>query len=121
MKNILFIVTLVLFTSITYAQNTKLPKTEKKGDLTEVTIYYNNGEIMQHGSYNTAGKLHGQWYSYNEDGTRKCIAFYDYGAKVGTWIYWDKGTKTNVVYDNNKIISIEKVDPNLKSLNNDNN
>jgi len=121
MKNILFIVTLLLSFSITYAQNTKLPKTEKKGDLTEVTIYYNNGEVMQHGSYNAAGKLQGQWNSYNEDGSKKCIAFYDYDVKVGTWIYWDKGFKTNVVYDNNKIIRIEKVDPNLKNLNNDTN
>lgn len=121
MKNLLFTIIFGLFTLIAIGQEKNNIKKITKGGLIEVTIYYDNGEVMQHGSYDTAGKLHGQWNSYNEDGTRKCIAFYDFGAKVGTWIYWDKDSKTNVVYDNNKIISIEKVDPNLKNLKNDNN
>ena len=119
MKKAFFIATLLLFTSITFAQKTNLPKTEKKGTLTEVTLYYDNGEIMQHGFYAKSGKLHGGWESYNDDGTRKCIAFYDNGVKVGMWTYWDKGIKTNVIYNNNKIISIEKVDPDLKNPKND--
>lgn len=118
-KLFLLVFALVLFTTTTNAQKTNLPKTEKKGKLTEVTLYYDNGEIMQHGFYTKSGKLHGGWESYNANGTRKCVAFYDKGVKVGTWIYWNKGLKTNVVYDNNKIIKIEKVDPNVKDLKND--
>ena len=109
MKNIFFIVLLILCTSTIYSQQTQLTKTEDKGDLKEVTIYYENGGIMQHGFYTKSGNLHGGWESYNIDGTRKCVAFYDKGVKVGTWYYWDKGIQTKVVYDNNKIISVEKV------------
>ncbi len=121
MKKTFFIATLLLFTSITFAQKTNLPKTEKKGKLTEVTLYYDNGKMMQHGFYAKSGKLHGGWESYNNDGTRKCVAFYNNGVKVGTWTYWDKGIKTNVVYNNNKIISIKKIDPDLKNYKNNHN
>ena len=113
MKNIILIIGLLLLSTTVFSQKTKAPKTEIKGDLTEITLYYDNGEIMQHGFYSKTGKLHGGWESYNNDGTRKCIAFYDNGVKVGAWTYWDKNTKTNVVYENNKIISIEKENPNL--------
>jgi antitoxin component YwqK of YwqJK toxin-antitoxin module len=109
MKNIFFIIFLILFTSTIYSQQTQIPKTEEKGDLKEVTIYYDNGGIMQHGFYTKSGKLHGGWESYNSDGTRKCVAFYNKGVKVGAWYYWNKGIQTKVVYDNNKIISVEKV------------
>jgi antitoxin component YwqK of YwqJK toxin-antitoxin module len=109
MKNIFFIILLILCTSKIYSQQTQLPKTEEKGDLKEVTIFYENGEIMQHGFFTKSGKLHGGWESYNSDGTRKCVAFYNEGVKVGTWYYWDKGIQTKVIYDHNKIISVEKV------------
>jgi len=118
MKNIFFIIVLILFTSTIYAQKTHLPKIEQKGDLKEVTVYYDNGEIMQHGFYTESGKLHGGWESYNIDGTRKCVAFYDKGVKVGKWNYWMNGVQTNVVYDNNKIINIEKVDPGSEQVKN---
>lgn len=115
MKNIYVLFVFIFITSVTYSQNTKLPKTEKKGKLTEVTIYYDSGEIMQHGFYSKTGKLHGGWESYFEDGSRKCIAFYDYGVKVGTWTYWNNGEETKVVYDKNKVISVEKVNPETKT------
>lgn len=114
MKKFLFVISLILITTTGYTQNNNKPQTKKKGKLTEITLYYDNGKVMQHGFYSKYGKLHGGWESYNEDGSRKCIAFYDYGVKIGTWIYWNNSTKTNVIYDNNKIISIENVDPNFK-------
>ena len=114
MKKILCLIGFILLSSTSFSQNTNLLKTETKGDLTEVTLYYDNGEIMQHGAYSKIGKLQGEWESYNNDGTRKCIAFYDDGVKVGTWTYWSNGIKTKVTYENNKIISINNVNPNLE-------
>jgi len=118
MKKLLFIFGLLLFTSIIYSQNNKLQKTEIKGDLTEVTLYYENGTIMQHGFYTAEGKLHASWESYNQDGTRKCIATYNYGVKVGIWTYWNENKMTKVTYDNNKIIDIKEVINDKKIENN---
>jgi len=120
MKNIYILFVFIFITSLSFAQNAKPPKTEKKGKLTEVTIFYDSGEIMQHGFYTRSGKLHGGWESYYEDSSLKCIAFYDKDVKVGTWTYFYKNKKTNVVYNNNKIISVIEIELDSKNLNNTN-
>lgn len=109
MKNLLISLIFILFITPIFAQKTITPKKEIKGDLTEVTIYYNNGEIMQKGSYDKDGKLHGLWESFNKNGSKKCLAYYNYNVKTGTWIYWNKNEITEVIYANNKIISIKKL------------
>lgn len=110
MKNLLLVFTLLFFCSFTSAQEIKLPKTETKGDLQEVTLYYQDGSIMQHGFYTKDGKLHASWESYNLDGTPKCYATYNYGVKVGVWTYWNENKITKIEYDNNKIVKIEESD-----------
>lgn len=118
MKKI-FLTLIVLFcTSFIYSQNNKLQKTEIKGDLTEVTFYYEDGVIMQHGFYTADGKLHASWESYNTDGSLKCYATYNYGVKVGIWTYWNENKMTKVTYDNNKIIDIKEVIIEKKAENN---
>ena len=108
MKNLLFTLAFIFFIPALYSQNKNLPKTETKGTLQEVTLYYENGTIMQHGFYTKEGKLHASWESYNEDGSRKCYATYNNGVKVGTWIYWADNKITKIEYDNNKIVKIEE-------------
>lgn len=108
MKNLLVALMFIFFIPTLYSQNTNLPKTEAKGDLQEVTLYYENGAIMQHGFYTKDGKLHASWESYNLDGSRKCYATYNKGVKVGTWIYWTDTKITKIEYDNNKIVKIEE-------------
>lgn len=110
MKNILLVFVFLFFGSVVYSQNTNMPKTETKGDLQEVTLYYENGNIMQHGFYTKDGKLHASWESYNLDGTKKCYATYNYGVKVGVWTYWSDHKITKIEYDNNKIINITELD-----------
>jgi len=106
------IVTLVLLAlaSISYAQNTPLKKINIKGDITEVTLFYENGMVMQHGFYTKEGKLHASWESYNLDGSLKCYATYNNGVKVGVWTYWNENKITKVKYKDNKIINIIEVD-----------
>ena len=65
---------------------------------------------MQHGFYTKEGKLHGAWESYNLDGSKKCDATYNNGAKVGTWTYWNQGKITKIEYDNDKVVKIEEFD-----------
>ncbi len=110
MKKTYIIISFILFSSALFAQTQNNKKIEKVGDLYEVTVYYDNGKVMQHGFLSNNRKLHASWESYYEDGSRKCIATYSNGVKVGTWFYFDKGKKTKVIYDDNKIISVEKLD-----------
>ena len=91
------------------AQEKKNQKIEPVGDLFEVTVYYDNGQIMQHGFLTKENQLHASWESYYENGNRKCIATYDNGVKVGTWFYYYFDKRTKVVYDNNKIIEVEDI------------
>ncbi|WP_372793300.1 nicotinic acid mononucleotide adenyltransferase [Lutibacter sp.] len=118
MKKIFFTLIVLFCTSFMYSQNNKLQKTEVKGDLTEVTFYYENGTIMQHGFYTKEGKLHASWESYNMDGSRKCIATYNYGVKVGVWTYFKDHKITKITYDNNKIIDIKEIINDKKVENN---
>lgn len=88
---------------------TEIIKTVKDiNDLTEVNIYYENGAIMQHGFYTKEGELHNSWESYYIDGSKKCLATYNKGVKVGVWTYWNNGIITKVEYKNNKVISIKE-------------
>ena len=109
MKKLLFLLGLVLFGLHAFAQKKTNQKIEPIGDLFEVTIYYDNGQIMQHGFLTKDNELHASWESYYENGNRKCIATYDHGEKVGTWFYYYYDKRTKVVYDNNKIVSVEEM------------
>ncbi|NLP57697.1 toxin-antitoxin system YwqK family antitoxin [Lutibacter sp. B1] len=110
MKNLLLTFVTLFSTFVVFSQENDIRKIEKKGDLLEVKLYYENGNIMQHGFYTEDGKLHATWESFNLDGSRKCIATYNYGVKVGTWTYWSENKITKIVYDNNNIISIEETE-----------
>lgn len=110
MKKIVLLLICVFFSINIFAQDEKNKKIEKVGDLYEVTIFYNNGNVMQHGFLNKDNKLHASWESYNEDGSRKCVATYNNGVKVGTWFYWNKGKRTMVTYKDNEIIDVVKLD-----------
>lgn len=118
MKNLLLVFTLLFFCTTINAQESNLRKIETKGELQEVTLYYENGAIMQHGFYTKDGKLHASWESYNLDGTPKCYATYNYGVKVGNWTYWNKNKITKIEYDNNKIIKVEETEIPDKPKNN---
>jgi len=110
MKKIIISLIFVITCNISFSQEPKNQKIEPIGDLLEVTIYYDNGAIMQHGFMTTEHELHASWESYYETGNRKCIAIYDHGKKVGIWYYWFMDKKTKVVYENNKIVEVEELE-----------
>jgi len=72
---------------------------------------------MQHGFYTADSKLHASWESYNMDGSRKCVATYNYGIKVGVWTYYKDNKITKLTYDSNKIVNIEEFNANEKVKN----
>ena len=118
MKKFLLTVVILLLATTIYSQEAKIEKTKTEGDLTEVTIYYENGTIMQHGFYTSKSELHGSWESYYLDGRKKCIATYNNGAKIGVWTYWNGDKITKITYKNNKVIKIEEInkDERVKNL-----
>ncbi len=109
MRKIIFSLIFVFCTIFSYSQDRKNQKIEPIGDLFEVTIFYDDGSVMQHGFLTKDNKLHASWESYYPNGNRKCVAFYDNGDKVGTWYYWFMDKKTKVVYDKNKIVKVEEL------------
>lgn len=109
MKKLLIFIGIVLLGLSAEAQTRTNQKIEPIGDLFEVTIFYDSGQIMQHGFLNNANELHASWESYYENGNLKCIATYNNGVKVGTWFYYYYDKKTKVIYDNNKIVKVEEL------------
>ncbi len=118
MKNLVLNIAILLFYISSYSQNTPLPKTETKGNLQEVTIFYENGAIMQQGFYTKEGKLHGSWESYNSDDSKKCFTTYNYELKVGVWTYWSEHKITKIEYGNDKIQKIEEINLHEQDKNN---
>lgn len=110
MKKVLIFLTFIFCIQFINAQSEDTIKMVKSGDLFEVTIYYENGNVMQHGFLNTENKLQGSWTSYYEDGSKKCIATYDNGEKVGIWNYYFENSVKRVTYKKNKIVNVEELD-----------
>ena len=98
MKKIIIVIAVLISCQFLNAQTEDTIKMVKSGELIEVTIKYNNGNIMQHGYLTTDNKLQGTWESFYEDGKKKCDATYDKGIKTGIWYY-------------NEIVNVEELKP----------
>ncbi len=107
MKNIL-ILTMLLFTSISFAQKDRTLELNKETNLIEVVYFHDNGMISQTGSYTTDGQLEGDWLSYDADGKKIASAQYDNGQKVGKWFFWTNDTLKEVDYSDNAISSVSE-------------
>jgi len=105
MKNILALL-LMLAVSLTFAQEKRDLKLNKETNLIEVVYFHDNGTISQTGFYTKAGKLQGEWLSYNKTGKKISSANYDNGKKSGKWFFWNEDKLKEVDYHNNKIASV---------------
>lgn len=108
MKKFSITIALLFFFFLGFSQQKQIKKIKRVGNLEEVTIYYENGKVMQHGFLTKKGKLHASWESYYENGNKKCVATYNKGKKIGTWFYYKDDKKTKVTYKDNKIVKVEK-------------
>jgi len=107
MKKIVLIM-LMLCVGFAYAQKDRTLKLNDDKNLIEVMYYHDNGEISQTGFYTKEGKLHGEWYSYCQEGNKIISAKYDNGQKVGKWFYWSGNVLKEVDYSNNRIAKINE-------------
>ncbi|SDD59459.1 MORN repeat variant [Pricia antarctica] len=107
MKIITVLLALVLTTTFGYSQKEKNLKLNKVTNLIEATYFYENGQVSQMGTFNLAGKLEGNWTSFNETGQKTSVGSYENGLKTGKWLFWDNDkTLREVVFDNNDIASV---------------
>ncbi len=104
-KNILFIAVL-LVTSFGYSQKEKEVKLNKETNLIEVTYFHDSGEISQQGTFDRAGKLHGEWVSFDTKGEKVSLGTYEKGVRTGKWFFWTDGNVKEVEFSNNAIASV---------------
>jgi len=106
MKTISTLLMAFLMSFSLFAQNgDDLVKLEKEGELTKVTMYYDDGSIHQVG-YTKNNKVHGVWKSYDRDGNKIAKAIYENGNKVGKWFFWNDGKLSEVDYSDNRIVKV---------------
>jgi len=106
---IYILIAAILFVSLpVFAQEINNVKYDKKGDLTEATYFYADGNIQQQGTFNEEGKLHGVWTSYDVNGDKLAVGNYENGKKVGKWLFWSNGSLKEVVYTDSRIVSVNQ-------------
>ena len=96
----------VLCVGMSYAQKERELILNEKANLIEVTYFHDNGTISQTGFYTVDGKVHGDWYSYCQEGNKLTSAQYDNGHKVGKWFFWMGDVLKEVDYQKGKIVAI---------------
>ncbi len=104
-KYILFFVAFS-FALATFAQQKKELKHNEETNLIEATYYHENGTISQEGTFDLAGKLHGEWVSFDETGDKISLGHYNKGVKTGNWLFWDNDKVKEVSFNNNVIASV---------------
>ena len=105
-KIVVFLMVFAL--SFAFAQGEKKPVMVKKGNLTEVTYFHDNGVVEQQGTFNALGKLHGTWTSFDADGKKIAVGNYDNGKKVGKWFFWTDDMLREVDFLDSKIINVNE-------------
>lgn len=109
MKTVVNII-LMLFCVTAFSQEQKVEFKKVDNDLIKATYYFadNSSVIEREGFFNKNEKLQGMWVSYDVQGNKIAIAYYNNGKKDGVWSYFKDGKVNLVTYDNNKIINVEE-------------
>ncbi|NHF60417.1 nicotinic acid mononucleotide adenyltransferase [Flavobacteriaceae bacterium TP-CH-4] len=106
MKNTVLLLVFLFATIVGYAQKEKKATLNKDTNLIEVVYYHDNGEVSQEGTFDLAGKLHGEWISYNEAGEKTSLGTYYKGQRTGKWFFWADGNMKEVEFKDNAIASV---------------
>ena len=108
MKKCIVLLALLFVATSSYGQADQNVKIEKKGDLTEATYFYADGNIQQQGTFNSDGKLHGLWTSYDVNGNKLAVGNYEEGVKIGKWFFWTENSLKEVDYLDSKIVQVNE-------------
>ena len=102
------LLTLIFIGTTAFAQCSKQPKLEVKGNVISATYFHDNGAIQQEGTFNKKGKLDGLWTSYNENGDKVSQGTYERGVKTGKWFFWTENSLKEVDYVDYRITAINE-------------
>lgn len=100
----------MLFCITAFSQEQKVDYQKINNELIKATYYFadNSSIVEREGFFNKNGKLQGMWTSYNNEGNKTTIAYYDKGKKVGVWTYFKDDKIKFVTYKDNKLIGVEE-------------
>ncbi|MEL6810582.1 MAG: nicotinic acid mononucleotide adenyltransferase [Bacteroidota bacterium] len=107
MRNLLMLLAICLVGTVSFAQENNKPTYELKGDIIEATLYHDNGVVAQTGYYTKENKLEGQWISYDAQGNKTAVAYYNNGEKVGTWTFYNGDEMKEVRYQDSRIAEVK--------------
>jgi antitoxin component YwqK of YwqJK toxin-antitoxin module len=79
------------------------------GQVVRITTYYRNGQVKEIGHYKR-GKRHGWFQSFDSDGVKRTVAFFQSDKKDGFWtFYYPNGEiHRHVFFKNNKVLQLEE-------------
>ena len=106
MKN-LVLIAIFSMSFVGFSQN-KEPTYKAEGDLVKATYYYEDGNVKTEGFFKNK-KLTGEWTRFDKKGNITQTAFYEKGEKVGKWLVWNKGVLKEINYNNNVIITVNRL------------
>ena len=106
MHKIIVVLVVCLMTTFAFGQKEKEVKLNKETNLLEAIYYHDNGTVSQEGTFNLAGKLHGEWVSFDEEGVKISEGSYVNGIKTGKWYFWNEGIRKEVEFKDNAIASV---------------
>ena len=106
MKKIVLVFALILISAPAFSQKEKDAKLNPNTNLIETTYYHDNGEVSQEGTFDTAGKLHGEWISYSETGDKVSMGSYNRGVRTGKWFFYSNDSVKEVEFSDNMIASV---------------
>jgi len=109
MKNAILLLTILLVSALTYAQNDNRIGLNEETKLIEATYFHDNGNVSQTGTFNLEGKLHGEWISFSEEGKKISKGSYVNGRKVGKWVFWSGDDIKEVRYNADGIASVNGI------------
>lgn len=110
MKKIVLLLLVIFSTNAVIAQSCKKSCKDKfviNNGLIEATLYHDNGTVAQTGFYTKENKLQGEWTSYDAQGNKTAVAYYDNGAKTGSWKFYQGNTLREVSYSDSKIAEVK--------------
>lgn len=108
MKRIILVFAFALTTAVVFSQKEKEVKHNPETNLIETTYFHDNGEVSQEGTFDMAGKLHGEWVSFSETGDKVSMGSYSKGVRTGKWFFWGKDGVKEVEFSDNIIASVVK-------------
>lgn len=101
---------ILLFCVTAFSQEQHIEYKKVNNNLIKATYYFadNSNAVQSEGFFTNKNQLQGMWVSYDREGNKTIIAYYDKGKKVGVWTYFKNDKINFVTYKDNKLVGVEE-------------